>query len=532
MVCSGHTESPMNAPVATDRPWSLWRSLLRWGGWFFLGTLVWMRAVDGGHSPWEMNEALELLKVRVLLADPHWYRTMWDDQPATLMWMLRGWFAVTGASVEAARVLVAVLMTVALSGVAARAESMAGRWAGFALAPLLLVNPELTQLMGACMLEPSSIALALVGGMLFWSRIERPTGWAIVGAGALTAWALSVKLTAALPAQVAFWVFLQALWRARRGDRALGLRILGNAALFGGVAIGGAGLLLAAGGHDWSTVHDSHVRGVFGEGGWAELRDRTNTRALADAWWEAYASLALVPTSLLLAWRHPRIWRWVFPWAMTLLVSTGVLWVYPYWHNYYLIHVALPMTALVAPTVALTARALWGLLRILGRRWDDEGSDAGTTGRQRMARGLRATALIGGLALVVLVPAKNLSAVHWTMNPQRDRDEQAMLEMLERHGSRTGTVFANPSLTLFRSGALPVKGLELVVGKRQMCGDLSPESALAILQKTPPDAIWTYDLTDNSRATIYTPFAGTNFLERHYVKVLENSAGYLWILRK
>jgi hypothetical protein len=167
--------------------------------------------------------------------------------------------------------------------------------------------------------------------------------------------------------------------------------------LFGGVAIGGAGLLLAAGEHDWSTVHDSHVRGVFGEGGWAELRDRTNTRALADAWWEAYASLALVPTSLLLAWRHPRIWRWVFPWAMTLLVSSGVLWVYPYWHNYYLIHVALPMTALVAPTVALTARALWGLLRILGRRRDNEGSDAGTTGRQRMAWGLAAVLVTGAL---------------------------------------------------------------------------------------------------------------------------------------
>jgi hypothetical protein len=44
-----------------------------------------MRAVDGGNSPWETNEALELLKVRALLADPHWYRMMWDDQPATLM---------------------------------------------------------------------------------------------------------------------------------------------------------------------------------------------------------------------------------------------------------------------------------------------------------------------------------------------------------------------------------------------------------------------------------------------------------------
>ena len=512
--------------------WSLWRSLLRWGVWFFVAILVWLRAVDGGHSPWETNEALELLKVRVLMADSQWYRTMWDDQPATLMWMLHGWFAVTGASVEAARVLVMALMTVALSAVAARAESLVGRWAGLALAPLLLVNPELTQLMGACMLEPTSIALALMGGLLFWSRIERPTGWTMVGAGALTAWALSVKLTAALPAQLAFWVFLHALWRARRGDRAFRLRILRNALLFGGVAIGGGGLLLAAGGHDWSTVHDSHVRGVFGEDGWAELRDRTNTSALTDAWWDAYASLALVPTSLLLAWRHPRIWRWVFPWAMTLLVSSGVLWVYPYWHNYYLIHVALPLTALVAPTGALTARALWGLLRILGRGRDVEGLAAGTTGRQRMAWGLRAIALIGGLALVVLVPAKNLRAVRWTVNPQRDQDEQAMLKMLERHGSRTGTVFASsPGLIVFRSGALPVKGLELVVGKRQMCGDLSPESALAILQKTPPDVVWTHDQT-YATASISTPFAGTNFLERFYVKTLENSAGQLWVRKK
>ena len=511
--------------------WSLWRSLLRWGVWFFVAILVWLRAVDGGHSPWETNEALELLKVRVLMADSQWYRTMWDDQPATLMWMLHGWFAVTGASVEAARVLVMALMTVALSAVAARAESLVGRWAGLALAPLLLVNPELTQLMGACMLEPTSIALALMGGLLFWSRIERPTGWVIVGAGALTGWALAVKLTAALPAQLAFWVFLHALWRARRGDRALRLRILGNALLFGGVAIGGAGLLLAAGGHDWSTVHDSHVRGVFGEGGWAELRDRTNTRALTDVWWDAYASLALVPTSLLLAWRHPRIWRWVFPWAMTLVVSTGVLWVYPFWHRYYLIHVALPMAALVAPTVTVTGRAVLSLLRMWALRRGGE-MGPGSIGRQRMAWGLGAALVACTMAAGGLVLAENLRAVRRTVNPDRDLDAQAMLEMLERHGSQTGIVFASsPDLTLFRSGALPVKGLELVVEKRRLCGDLSPESALAILQKTPPAMVLTHDQTQ-ATASIYSPFAGTNFLERFYVKALENSAGQLWVRQK
>ena len=130
------------------------------------------------------------------------------------------------------------------------------------------------------------------------------------------------------------------------------------------------------------------------------------------------------------------------------------------------------------------------------------------------------------------MPTKNLGAVRWTVNPQRDRDEQAMLEMLERYGSWTGTVFASsPNLTLFRSGALPVKGLELVVGKRRLCGDLSPESALAILQKTPPAMVLTHDQTQ-ATASISTPFACTNFLELHYVKMLENSAGQLWMRKK
>jgi hypothetical protein len=54
-------------------------------------------------------------------------------------------------------------------------------------------------------------------------------------------------------------------------------------------------------------------------------------------------------------------------------------------------------------------------------------------------------------------------------------------------------------LSLSRSGALPVKGLELVVEKLRLCGDLSPSSALAIPQKTPPDAVGIHDQTQASR---------------------------------
>ena len=114
-----------------------------------------------------------------------------------------------------------------------------------------------------------------------------------------------------------------------------------------------------------------------------------------------------------------------------------------------------------------------------------------------------------------------------TLNQEMDCDAHAMLEMMERRASRTGTVFAScPDLTLFRSATLPIKGLELVVAKHRLRSDLRPASAIAILQKTPPDAAWTHGLTD-TEASIYRPFASTNYWERHYVKALKNSAGYL-----
>jgi hypothetical protein len=122
---------------------------------------------------------------------------------------------------------------------------------------------------------------------------------------------------------------------------------------------------------------------------------------------------------------------------------------------------------------------------------------------------------------------ENLRAVRRTRNPERDLDAPAMLEMMVRHASRIGTVFANcPDLTLLRSGALAVKGLELVAEKRRVCSHLSPASAIAILQKTPAAAVWTQSLTD-TEASIYRPFASADDWVCQYLKTLKNSAGYL-----
>ena len=80
-------------------------------------------------------------------------------------------------------------------------------------------------------------------------------------------------------------------------------------------------------------------------------------------------------------------------------------------------------------------------------------------------------------------------------------------------------------LSLSRSGALLVKSLELVREKRRRSGALSPASALAIPQTTPPDAVWPHDQT-HAIALIGGPSAGTNFLKCRYLKVLENSTGH------
>ena len=138
--------------------------------------------------------------------------------------------------------------------------------------------------------------------------------------------------------------------------------------------------------------------------------------------------------------------------------------------------------------------------------------------------------MAGGLAAGGLLLSENLRAVRRTVNPDRERgDAQAMLEMLEQHGSLTGIVFASSlGLNLFRSATLPVKGTELVVEKRRLRGDLRPASAIAILQKPPPEAVWTHGQT-HATATIYSPFAATNFLERNHVQVLENSTSHLWV---
>jgi hypothetical protein len=103
---------------------------------------------------------------------------------------------------------------------------------------------------------------------------------------------------------------------------------------------------------------------------------------------------------------------------------------------------------------AVHARRAVGIPRLWAEHTAGEGH-TGTPGRQRRFWALGVVSVAGGLAAEGSVPLENPRAVQQKVNRDGDHHSQAVLE---RHGSRTGTVFLSiPGPTLFRSGALPVK---------------------------------------------------------------------------
>jgi len=103
---------------------------------------------------------------------------------------------------------------------------------------------------------------------------------------------------------------------------------------------------------------------------------------------------------------------------------------------------------------AVHARWAVGIPRLWAEHRVSEGH-TGTSGRQRGFWALRVVSVAGGLAAQGSARLENPRSVQRKVNRVGDHHSQALLE---RRGSRTGTVFASsPSLTLFGSAARSVK---------------------------------------------------------------------------
>ena len=104
---------------------------------------------------------------------------------------------------------------------------------------------------------------------------------------------------------------------------------------------------------------------------------------------------------------------------------------------------------------AVHARRAVGIPQLWAGHRVSEGH-TGTPGRQRGFCALGVVSVAGGLAAQGSARLENPRAMQRKVNRDGDHHSQAVLE---RHGSRTGTVFASSlSLTVFRSAAQPVMG--------------------------------------------------------------------------
>jgi len=476
--------------------------LLFWG---LAGTLQsWIQPA----GIFEVNEGIELLKVGVLKHDALWFRSMWDDQPGTLMWILSWIFHWTGPSVIAGRFLVMALNAGLLGLLARTLETRLGRGGSLALAPLLLSDSTVLQLMGSVMLEPASIPFALGGAVLFWNRLDRPEARTSAFSGALTGLGLAIKLTAVLPAQLAGWAYLWALWEARlHPDTAIRRRRLHlQAAIHAGTALLVCSCAYWLGDYDLRILSQSHVVGVIKAQPFSESLPAAFWISVG-AWMSALPALALLPSSLIVCRTHPTHRAWTLPWLATLLSTTAVFSIYPFWHNYYVIHFTLPLAAMAAPTLALLIRGLLARLPA-----------------SPLTRHTLVAATIAGSAWIL---SDSLALFRRQPNGDRSAALQETRVLLSEYREALGSVFAStPHLYLFESGVLPVKGLEVVVEKRRQCGNLTPKSVLETLRQAPPGAI----IADPSRSStsIYNPF-NREFLDSGYSLILENGVGEVWI---
>ena len=474
-----------------------------------MGLAIGLRALDGLVSAFEVNEGIELLKTGVLMHDTQWFRTMWDDQPGTLMWILSWLFRLTDPDVAIGRWWVIGVTAALLTLLARSLEHRTGRGSSLALVPLLLADPTVFQLLGSVMLEPASIPFALAGALCFQNQLQAPRVAVSLLAGITTGVGLAIKLTALLPAQLAGWAYLLAVWEAGRthpDPTARRRQLHCHAALYAGGAMSMCLLAYRLGDYDFRILGQSHVVGVLdSQPFWPQLPGAFRTSI--GAWGVALPCVALLPTSLIFCRINRRLRTWILPWLATLVSTTVAFSIYPFWHNYYVIHFAVPLAAIGAPTIAQLARA--------------------AVRRAPPIRLLHPALGCAAIAAMAWVMSDSLSLFAKRSGGERAEALQEIRSLLTEYRSQVGTVFAStPHTYLFESGVLPVRGLEVVVEKRRQCGHLSPESALEILRSDPPGAI----ITDPMRTglSIYSPFTRP-FLESGYALILENGVGEVWI---
>ena len=301
-----------------------------------IGTIILGVLLIPIESPWSYNtdEAIELSRLFHTSLGFHLYSEIWSDHPPGWTWLLRGWTAIFGVSLLAAKGLALMMAAIGM---------LAFYWilrlffdpvtAVFGIV-LFSTTARFLPAINAATIDMPMLALSLIGMALFLYGLKNGSRWLVGASGVFFAYALTIKFFTTILI-VTLFACSGILSRNIGGKEHLKLRWLWLL-----IIIAGFGLLMLT---YWPFPHyhlvqfHTNARKFFGS--------ETILKLLKRAWEKDYLFLILTAFSLLLVLTRLRsqIWRVLLPlvWLGLILLQFSLQ--RPVWWIYYPL-IALPLS--------------------------------------------------------------------------------------------------------------------------------------------------------------------------------------------
>jgi Dolichyl-phosphate-mannose-protein mannosyltransferase len=425
-------------------------------GFFLLVMLLGLWAKPFQYDP---DEGLNLMKAALLSRGYPLYRAIWNDQPPMDTVMRAGVFAVVGRSALAARVMTALLATLAVWAMLDIVTRLHSLRAGVAAVALLIVSAHFLKLSYAVMIGLPALAVATVSFNLLSRWTTRGSRVALIGSAAVMAVAIATKMFAAVMVPAALAMIWMTVLQRDAKPKARFVPMLAWIA---------ATLICCA-------IIYAIFRPPFDQ-----LITPHRSASEARPWWSA-------PAALLATRRDSDL--------LLLAVGAAALLLIGRTQNRYL---AVPLIWLACAAVAVQmhrpVRYHHSLLLVIPAAWAGgifvDAMMALHDPARRWSSRVQRVAL--GAFLIVLPvwqAGKFIAAARRMMDTKMRREERALVAAMSERRDQTRWVVTDLQIYPFAAGLLSPPELVVTSSKRRDTGAMSDEFVLDVLQRYRPEQV-------------------------------------------
>ncbi len=393
------------------------------------------------------DEGYEVIKPFLVNHGYALYKDIWNDQPPVSTVLLCAAFKTCGTSILTARLFGAAFGLLLIVSFHELIRARSGPWAALLAALFLITAPGVLLLGVSVMLEVPAFATGLLSAWLLyqWGR-HRHWAW-LLASGGVMAFALQIKLTAALlvPALLVELALTAQDNRPAQWRRNLIL----NALLWGtafAVVFVAIGLTWAEGSlaSSWKSHSTMHASSPFGR-----IEDYTFQSQLL---WNHIEAVLGAFVGLGIAFRRKRLREIAFP-AILLLTAAAIHTVHRPWWDYYYLHLAIPVAW-------LTGWAAYEIIQTILRLHSANRFNLASKTTWRIL------ALCGLVALAMAKSERRLEANWKDLRQRPSADANPIVQRMKTFASRTKWAYSESGIYPFHARLLVPPELAIVMPKR------------------------------------------------------------------